>query len=139
MSETQQSKTAFELLTLWFEEEFAKGRCDDWERFFAPDIEVTTATGDVLTTLTDWCAAYARAVNDRPLAGAVATASFAEGPKKAALFWSATDENGGPVHGAFLAESDAERIVKLLHLESAPKTEASSADDGALPDGNWWF
>lgn len=139
MNETNTVKNACDLLNLWFKEEFAKGRCDAWERFFAPDVEVTTATGDVLSTLADWCAAYACAVNDRPLAGAVATASFAEGPQQAALFWSATDESGGPVHGAFLAESDAGRIVKLLHLESAPKTEASLADDGALPDGNWWF
>ena len=139
MNERQEKNIALELLTLWFEEEFAKGRCDDWERFFAPDVGVTTATGDVLSTLADWCAAYARAVNDRPLFGVCATASFAAGPQKVALFWSATDENGGPVHGAFLAESDAGRIAKLLCLENAPKTEVSCADDGALSEGNWWF
>lgn len=139
MNERQEKNIALELLTLWFEEEFARGRCDEWERYFAPDVEVTTSTGEVLGTLADWCAAYARAVNDRLLAGAVVKASFAEGSEKAALFWTAADENGNVIHGAFLAESEAERIVKLLHLESAPKTEASSADDGVLPDGNWWF
>lgn len=139
MSETQEKNTARGLLTLWFEEEFVRGRCDAWERFFAPDVEVTTAGGEVLATLADWCAAYARNVNDRPLTGAVATATFAEGPQKVALFWMATDENGGPVHGAFFAESDAGRIAKLLCLESNPATQASSEDDGALPDGNWWF
>lgn len=139
MSEAQKSETALELLTVWFEEEFARGRCDAWERYFAPDVEVTTSTGEVLGTLADWCAAYARNVNDRPLTGAVVTASFAEGSEEAALFWTAADENGNAVHGAFRAESEAGRITKLLHLESASKTEAPSADDGALPDGNWWF
>ena len=103
MNERQEKNIALELLTLWFEEEFARGRCDEWERYFAPDVEVTTSTGEVLGTLADWCAAYARAVNDRPLFGVCATASFAAGPQKVALFWSATDENGGPVHGACLA------------------------------------
>ena len=139
MSETQEKNTARGLLTLWFEEEFAHGRCDAWERYFALDVEVTTSTGEVLGTLADWRAAYARNVNDRPLTGAVVKAAFAQGSEKAALFWTAEDENGNAVHGAFLAECEEERIVKLLHLESAPKTEASSADDGALPDGNWWF
>lgn len=139
MSEAQKSETALELLTVWFEEEFARGRCDAWERYFAPDVEVTTSTGEVLGTLADWCAAYARNVNDRPLTGAVVTASFAEGSEEAALFWTAADENGNVIHGAFLAESDAGRIAKLLCLESNPATQASSEDDGALPDGNWWF
>lgn len=139
MNERQEKNIALELLTLWFEEEFARGRCDEWERYFAPDVEVTTSTGEVLGTLADWCAAYARAVNDRLLAGAVVKASFAETPQQAALFWTAADETGHPVHGAFLAESEAGRIVKLVSLDSARKGEAPSADDGALPDGNWWF
>lgn len=139
MNEKQEKHAGLELLTLWFEEEFARGRCDAWERYFASNVEVTMPDGRVLATLDDWCAAYARAVKDRPLTGTVATASFAQGSEKAALFWTAEDENGNAVHGTFLAESEAERIVKLLHLESAPKTEASSADDGVLPDGNWWF
>lgn len=139
MSETKSMESARDLLSLWFKEEFAKGRCDAWERFFAPDVDVTTARGDVHATLADWCAAYARNVNDRPLAGAVATATFAEGARKAALFWTAEDANGNVVHGAFLAEREAGRIVKLLYLESTPATLASSEDDGALPDGNWWF
>ena len=139
MNERQEKNIALELLTLWFEEEFARGRCDEWERYFAPDVEVTTSTGEVLGTLTDWCAAYARAVNDRTLTGVASTAYFAEGPQKAALFWTASDEKGDAVHGAFLAESEAGRIAKLLCLENASKTEASCTDDGALPDGNWWF
>lgn len=139
MNESSEKKTALELLSLWFEEEFAKGRCDDWEQFFAPDVEVTMSDGRVLTTLADCCAAYARGVNDRPLIGAVVKASFAETPQQAALFWTAADETGHPVHGAFLAESEAGRIVKLVSLDSARKGEAPSADDGALPDGNWWF
>lgn len=139
MNETKSMESARGLLVRWFEEEFARGRCDAWERFFAPDVEVTMADGGVLSTLDDWCAAYARAVNDRPLADVVVTAYFAQGSETAALFWTAEDANGNAVHGAFLAECEAERIVKLLSLESASKSEASSSDDGALPDGNWWF
>lgn len=139
MSETKSMESARDLLSLWFKEEFAKGRCDAWERFFREDLRVTMATGEELSTLADWCAAYARSVNDRSLAGAAETATFAEGPEKAALFWTAADEKGGALHGAFLAESGAGRIVKLLCLESALATLASSEDDGALPDGNWWF
>lgn len=74
MSATRPSKTALELLTLWFEEEFAKGRCDAWKRFFDEGVTVTTARGEVLATLADWCAAYARNVNDRPLVGVTVTA-----------------------------------------------------------------
>lgn len=139
MNEKQEEHAALELLAAWFEGEFARGRCDAWERYFAPNVEVTMSDGRVLATLDDWGAAYARSVNDRPLAGVVTKATFAQGSEKAALFWTAQDVNGNAVHGAFLAECEAERIVKLLSLESAPKTEASSADDGALPDGNWWF
>lgn len=139
MSEVQNQNAALELLSLWFEEEFARGRCDAWERYFAPDVEVTTSTGEVLGTLADWCAAYARAVNDRPLTGTVVTASFAEGSEKAALFWTAADENGNVIHGAFLAECEESRIRRLLCLETSGKEEASPNEDGALPDGNWWF
>lgn len=139
MNESSEKKTALELLSLWFEEEFAKGRCDDWEQFFAPDVEVTMSDGRVLTTLADWCAAYARNVNDRPLVGVTVTASFGEGPEKAALFWEAKGETGLPVQGAFLVECKAGRIEKLLCFESAPENEAPLEDDEALPDGNWWF
>lgn len=139
MSATRPSKTALELLTLWFKEEFAKGRCDAWERFFREDLRVTTATGEELSTLADWCAAYARSVNDRALVGVTVTASFGEAQEKAAIFWEATDETRFPVHGAFLAECEAGRIAKLLCLETTPRANASSEDDGALPDGNWWF
>ncbi len=139
MSEARGKNTARELLTFWFEEEFAKGHCDEWERFFASDVEVTTARGDVLNTLADWCAAYARSVNDRALVGVTVTASFGEAQEKAAIFWEATDETRFPVHGAFLAECEAGRIAKLLCLETTPRANASSEDDGALPDGNWWF
>lgn len=139
MSATRPSKTALELLTLWFEEEFAKGRCDAWKRFFDEGVTVTTARGEVLATLADWCAAYARNVNDRPLVGVTVTSSFEEGPEKAALFWEAKDETGLPVQGAFLVECKAGRIEKLLCFESAPENEAPLEDDEALPDGNWWF
>ena len=94
MSATRPSKTALELLTLWFEEEFAKGRCDAWKRFFDEGVTVTTARGEVLATLADWCAAYARNVNDRPLVGVTVTASFGEGPEKAALFPDFDTRNG---------------------------------------------
>ncbi len=139
MNEKPEKHAALELLTLWFEGEFARGRCDAWERYFASNVEVTMPDGRVLATLDDWCAAYARAVNDRPLTGTVATASFAQGSEKAAFFWTATDETGHPIHGAFLAESDAGRITKLLCLETVREGAMSSSDDGALPDGNWWF
>ena len=139
MSETKSMESARDLLVRWFEDEFARGRCDAWERYFAPNVEVTMSDGRVLATLADWCAAYARSVNDLPLAGAAETATFAEGPEKAALFWTAADEKGDALHGAFLAESGAGRIVKLVGLESARKGEAPTEDDGALPDGNWWF
>lgn len=139
MSATRPSKTALELLTLWFEEEFAKGRCDAWKRFFDEGVTVTTARGEVLATLADWCAAYARNVNDRPLVGVTVMASFGEGPEKAALFWEAKGETGLPVQGAFLVECKAGRIEKLLCFESAPENEVPQEDDGALPDGNWWF
>ena len=139
MSATRPSKTALELLTLWFEEEFAKGRCDAWKRFFDEGVTVTTARGEVLATLADWCAAYARNVNDRPLVGVTVTSSFGERPEKAALFWEAKDETGLPVQGAFLVECKAGRIEKLLCFESAPENEAPLEDDEALPDGNWWF
>lgn len=139
MSATRPSKTALELLTLWFEEEFAKGRCDAWKRFFDEGVTVTTARGEVLATLADWCAAYARNVNDRPLVGVTVTASFGEGPEKAALFWEARDDTGSLVRGAFLVECKAGCIAKLLCLENAMENDAPSEDDGALPDGNWWF
>lgn len=138
MSETKSMESARDLLVRWFEEEFARGRCDAWERYFAPNVEVTMPDGRVLATFDDWCAVYARSVNDRSLTGAAATTIFAEGSEKAALFWTAADENGNAVHGAFLAEGEAGRIVELLCLESTRADEAS-ADDGALPDGNWWF
>lgn len=139
MSETKSMESARDLLSLWFKEEFAKGRCDAWERFFREDLGVTTATGEELSTLADWCAAYARSVNDRPLVGVTVTASFGEGPEKAALFWEAKGETGLPVQGAFLVECKAGRIEKLICFESAPDNEAPLEDDGALPDGNWWF
>lgn len=139
MSATRPSKTALELLTLWFEEEFAKGRCDAWKRFFDEGVTVTTARGEVLATLADWCAAYARNVNDRPLVGVTVTASFGEGPEKVALFWEAQDDTGTIVRGAFLAECKTGRIAKLLCLEGAVGNEAPAQDDGALPDRNWWF
>lgn len=139
MSETKSMESARDLLSLWFKEEFAKGRCDAWERFFREDLRVTTATGEELSTLADWCAAYARNVNDRSLVGVTVTASFGEGPEKAALFWEAKGETGLPVQGAFLVECKAGRIEKLLCFESAPENEAPLEDDGALPDGNWWF
>jgi hypothetical protein len=139
MSETKSMESARDLLSLWFKEEFAKGRCDAWERFFREDLRVTTATGEELSTLADWCAAYARSVNDRPLVGVTVTASFGEGPEKAALFWEAKGETGLPVQGAFLVECKAGRIEKLICFESAPDNEAPLEDDGALPDGNWWF
>lgn len=139
MSETKSMEGARDLLSLWFKEEFAKGRCDAWERFFREDLRVTTATGEELSTLADWCAAYARSVNDRPLVGVTVTASFGEGPEKAALFWEAKGETGLPVQGAFLVECKAGRIEKLICFESAPDNEAPLEDDGALPDGNWWF
>lgn len=139
MSETKSMESARDLLSLWFKEEFAKGRCDAWERFFREDLRVTTATGEELSTLADWCAAYARSVNDRPLVGVTVTASFGEGPEKAALFWKAKGETGLPVQGAFLVECKAGRIEKLICFESAPDNEAPLEDDGALPDGNWWF
>ena len=139
MSETKSMESARDLLSLWFKEEFAKGRCDAWERFFREDLRVTTATGEELSTLADWCAAYARSVNDRPLVGVTVTASFGEGPEKAALFWEAKDETGLPVQGAFLVECKAGRIEKLLCFEIAPENEAPLEDDEALPDGNWWF
>ena len=139
MSETKSMESARDLLSLWFKEEFAKGRCDAWERFFREDLRVTTATGEELSTLADWCAAYARSVNDRPLVGVTVTASFGEGPEKAALFWEAKGETGLPVQGAFLVECKAGRIEKLICFESAPDNEAPLKDDGALPDGNWWF
>ena len=100
---------------------------------------MTTARGEVLATLADWCAAYARNVNDRPLVGVTVTASFGEGPEKAALFWEARDDTGSLVRGAFLAECKAGCIAKLLCLENAMENDAPSEDDGALPDGNWWF
>lgn len=139
MSETKSMESARDLLSLWFKEEFAKGRCDAWERFFREDLRVTTATGEELSTLADWCAAYARSVNDRPLVGVTVTASFGEGPEKAALFWEAKGETGLPVQGAFLVECKAGRIEKLICFENAPDNEAPLEDDGALPDGNWWF
>ena len=139
MSETKSMESARDLLSLWFKEEFAKGRCDAWERFFREDLRVTTATGEELSTLADWCAAYARGVNDRPLVGVTVTASFGDGPEKAALFWEAKGETGLPVQGAFLVECKAGRIEKLICFESAPDNEAPLEDDGALPDGNWWF
>lgn len=139
MSETKSMESARDLLSLWFKEEFAKGRCDAWERFFREDLRVTTATGEELSTLADWCAAYARSVNDRPLVGVTVTASFGKGPEKAALFWEAKGETGLPVQGAFLVECKAGRIEKLICFESAPDNEAPLEDDGALPDGNWWF
>lgn len=139
MSETKSMESARDLLSLWFKEEFAKGRCDAWERFFREDLRVTTATGEELSTLADWCAAYARSVNDRPLVGVTVTASFGEGPEKVALFWEAKGETGLPVQGAFLVECKAGRIEKLICFESAPDNEAPLEDDGALPDGNWWF
>lgn len=139
MSETKSMESARDLLSLWFKEEFAKGRCDAWERFFREDLRVTTATGEELSTLADWCAAYARSVNDRPLVGVTVTASFGEGPEKAALFWEAKGETGLPVQGTFLVECKAGRIEKLICFESAPDNEAPLEDDGALPDGNWWF
>ena len=46
MSETKSMESARDLLSLWFKEEFAKGRCDAWERFFREDLRVTTATGE---------------------------------------------------------------------------------------------
>lgn len=139
MSETKSMESARDLLSLWFKEEFAKGRCDAWKRFFDEGVTVTTARGEVLATLADWCAAYARNVNDRPLVGVTVTASFGEGPEKAALFWEAKGETGLPVQGAFLVECKAGRIEKLLCFESAPENEAPLEDDEALPDGNWWF
>ena len=99
MSEAQKSETALELLTVWFEEEFARGRCDAWERYFAPDVEVTTSTGEVLGTLADWCAAYARAVNDRPLIGAVATL-FMGGEKQKYAKWVAGVFSGKTITAA---------------------------------------
>ena len=139
MNESPEKKSAPELLSLWFEEEFARGHCDDWDRFFAPDVEVTTTDGRVLTTLSDWCAAYARSVNDRAFTQAAATHCFAEGEASAALFWTASDEKGSPVRGAFLAQVEEGRIRRLLCLENTPQDAAPSDDDGALPDGNWWF
>lgn len=139
MSETKSMESARDLLVRWFEEEFARGRCDAWERYFAPNVEVTMSDGRVLATLDDWCAAYARSVNDRALVGVTVTASFGEAQEKVAIFWEATDETRFPVHGAFLAECEAGRIAKLLCFETTPRANASSEDDGALPDGNWWF
>lgn len=138
----ERSKARQEPLLVWFEEEFARGRCDQWERFFENDLTVTTADGRVLSTLGDWEAAFARRMNDRPLCHATVTEVMTSREGATALFWEGLTHENQTVQGVFMATRSVDRIASLRCWETVlqDKTEErENTEDGALPDGNWWF